>query len=145
MACEGEKRPSHTVPAWTGRPGAWVARSYPLRFEGGWAGQPFRPTGAARLPGGDVLLVERRFPPFGVRVVRLAREIVEGAAELAPEPIASFEGFPLEANYEGIDVRRGEAGRTFVYLLSDDNGCAKAGATRNRFLPTYLLVFELVD
>lgn len=144
MACEGEKRPSHTVPAWTGRPGAWVARSYPLRFEGGWAGQPFRPTGAARLPGGDVLVVERRFPPFGVRVVRLAREIVEGAAELAPEPIASFEGFPLEANYEGIDVRRGEAGRTFVYLLSDDNGCAK-GATRTRFLPTYLLVFELVD
>jgi hypothetical protein len=145
MACEGEKRPSRTVPAWTGRPGAWVARSYPLHFEGGWAGQPFRPTGAATLPRGDVLVVERRFPPFGVRVVRLSRENLEGTAHLAPEPIASFEGFALPANYEGIDIRRDDAGRTLVYLISDDNGCAKAGATRTRFLPTNLLVFELVE
>jgi hypothetical protein len=33
-------------------------------------------------------------------------------------------------NFEGIDARRDASGRTLVYLLSDDNNCAKTDAGR---------------
>ena len=36
------------------------------------------PTGATRLPDGDLLVVERRFPPIGARIVRLSRASLGG-------------------------------------------------------------------
>ena len=58
------------------RPGSGRARtgrraSTRSRSKAGWAGEPFRPTGAALLPDGDLLVLERRFPPIGARLVRL--------------------------------------------------------------------------
>jgi hypothetical protein len=147
LICEGERTPSLTVPAWIGVPGgAWTERRYPLHFEGGWAGEPFRPTSATRLDDGDVLVLERRFPPFGSRVVRVPRASVEATGgPLAPVEIASLEGSALVDNYEGIEARRDEAGRTLVYLISDDNSCAKPGGTRISLARTRLLLFELAD
>jgi hypothetical protein len=108
-------------------------------------GEPFRPTGAALLPGGDLLIVERRFPPAGARIVRLSR-----ASLAAPGPIQTVEVARIEApltvdNFEGVEVRRDAAsGKTLVYLLSDDNGCSKRGATRVPGLQrTLLLMFAL--
>jgi hypothetical protein len=144
LVCEGERRPSRSVPAWVGRPGEWIPRRYPLHFDGGWTGDPFRPTGATRLENGDVLVVERRFPPFGSRVVRLPRASLDGDGPLAPIEVANLEGSALVANYEGIDARRDEAGHTLVYLVSDDNACAKPGASRVALARTRLLVFELM-
>ena len=130
LVCETRRGASATVPAWVGRGGEWVARDYPLAFEGGWAGEPFRPTGAALMPDGDLLLVERRFPPIGARIVRLARSSLEGTGPLEPREIARFERPLTLDNFEGVEVRRDASGRTLVYLISDDNGCAKTAGSR---------------
>ena len=122
----------------------WAARDYPLAFDGGWAGEPFRPTGATRLPDGDLLLVERRFPPIGARIVRLARSSLEGTGPLEPREIARLERPLTLDNFEGVEARRDASGRTLVYLLSDDNGCAKtAGSRRSGLQRTLLLLFAL--
>jgi hypothetical protein len=130
LVCEQRRGASATVPAWVGRGGAWQEREYPLVFEGGWAGEPFRPTGATRLPGGDLLVLERRFPPLGARLVRVAGASLEGQGPLAPREIARLEEPLTVDNFEGVDARSDASGRTLVYLLSDDNGCVKAGASR---------------
>ncbi len=144
LVCEGRRGASLTVPAWVGAGLDWTPREYPLAFEGGWAGQPFRPTGAARLPDGDMLVLERRFPPIGARLVRLARENVESTGPLAPQEIARFESPLTLDNFEGVEARRDASGRTLVYLLSDDNGCAKTpGAVRSGLQRTLLLLFSL--
>lgn len=145
LVCEGKRGASATVPAWIGRGDAWAAREYPLQFDGGWMGEPFRPTGAAGLPGGDLLVVERRFPPIGARIVRVPRASLDAAGPLRTSEIARIEAPLTVDNFEGLDVRPDEAsGRTFVYLLSDDNGCSKRGATRVPGLQrTLLLMFAL--
>jgi hypothetical protein len=121
-----------------------MPREYPLAFEGGWAGEAFRPTGAALLPDGDMLVVERRFPPIGARLVRLSRASLESAGPLAPREIARFERPLTLDNFEGVEARRDASGRTLVYLLSDDNGCAKTpGSKRSGHQRTLLLLFVL--
>jgi len=142
LVCEQRRFPSTTVPAWIGSGGKWTERDYPLVFEGGWAGEPFRPTGATLLPDGDVLVVERRFPPLGARIVRLDNASLDGTGPLQPREIARFEAPLTLDNFEGIDVRRDGPGRTLVYLISDDNNCFKNGFDP---LPqrTLLLMFAL--
>jgi hypothetical protein len=142
LVCEGRRGASSSVPAWVGRGEAWQPREYPLAFEGGWAGEPFRPTGAARLPDGDLLVLERRFPPAGARLVRIARSDLDRTSPFDPRTLARIEAPLTIDNFEGVDARRDAAGRTLVYLLSDDNGCAKAGGTR-RLQRTLLLLFAL--
>jgi hypothetical protein len=47
-------------------------------------------------------------------------------------------------NFEGVEVRQDAGGRTLVYVLSDDNNCAKRpGAPRRGLQRTLLLLFEL--
>jgi len=144
LVCEGRRQPSLDVPAWVGDGSGWTARSYPLRFDG-LLGEPFRPTSATVLPGGDVLVLERRFPPLAARVMRLAREDVLGEGPLHPVEIARLEPPLTVDNMEGIDARRDESGRTLVYLVSDDNNCAKRpGGPRGSGLQrTLLLLFSL--
>jgi hypothetical protein len=97
------------------------------------------------LPEGDLLVVERRFPPIGTRVVRIDRADLEGRGPLHPEELATIEPPLTDDNFEGIEVRRDEAGRTLVYLISDDNNCAKQpGGNRGTGLQrTLLLMFSL--
>jgi hypothetical protein len=146
LVCEGRRSASSTVPAWVGRGDTWQAREYPLAFEGGWAGEPFRPTGAALLPDGDVVLVERRFPPIGARLARLPRESLDGTGPLSPREIARLEAPLTLDNFEGVEARRDGSGRTLLYLLSDDNNCAKnpgpKGLSPQR---TLLLMFSLEE
>ena len=144
LVCETRRGASSTVPAWVGRGEAWTPREYPLAFEGGWAGEPFRPTGAALLPDRDLILVERRFPPIGARLVRLPRASLEATGLLAPREIARFESPLTLDNFEGVEALRDASGRTLIYLLSDDNGCAKtAGSERLGLQRTLLLLFAL--
>jgi len=142
LVCEQRRFPSGTVPAWIGADGKWTQRDYPLVFDGGWGGEPFRPTAAALLPDGDVLVLERRFPPLAARIVRLRADSLDGTGPLAPREIARFEAPLTVDNFEGIDARRDGSGRTLVYLISDDNNCFKNG-----FEPipqrTLLLMFAL--
>jgi hypothetical protein len=145
LVCETRRAASLDVSAWVGAGEAWTARSYPLLFEGGWAGEPFRATAATLLPDGDVLVLERRFPPFGARITRLVRADVLGTGPLHPREIARFE-YPLTLdNFEGIDSRRDGTGHTYIYVVSDDNACAKRGGSKASSVQrTLLLMFELV-
>ncbi len=84
----------------------------------------FSPTSLARLADGDVLALERRYSKATGASVRLmcidAASIVPGAT-LEGRELARIEA-PLNVdNFEGLAVRRGAGGETFVYLLSDDN------------------------
>lgn len=144
LVCEERRAASSSVPAWVGRDAAWQQRDYPLVFDGGWAGEPFRPTGAARLPNGDLLILERRFPPLAARLVRLERAALDGQGPLAPREIARLEAPLTLDNFEGVEVRQDKHGRTLVYLLSDDNNCAKTVAVARRGVQrTLLLLFVL--
>ncbi len=97
----------------------------------------FKPTGATTLPGGDVLVLERRYPPIGVRIRRLAKETIAPGAMLEAEEIARIEGPLAVDNMEGIAARKGPGGETLIYILSDDNF--------NPLQRTYLLMFELIE
>ncbi len=84
----------------------------------------FAPTALARLADGDVLALERRYSKATGAAARLMRidaaSIVPGAV-LEGRELARIEA-PLNVdNFEGLAVRRGAGGETFVYLLSDDN------------------------
>ncbi|TRW17185.1 esterase-like activity of phytase family protein [Glacieibacterium frigidum] len=94
----------------------------------------FRPTDAAEVAPGRVLIVNRRFTPMegmsAVVTLATVAPVMQGevVARLVP---------PLTTdNMEGIAVMRAD-GRTFVYLASDDNF---AGYQR-----TLLLKFELLN
>jgi hypothetical protein len=150
LVCEESKRPSLDTLAWIGADDQWSERSYPLLFDGGWGGEPFRPTSAARLPGGDVLVLERRFPPTGARIVRISGDDLAAASTsgsrrpLHPREIARLEKPLTLDNFEGIDVRT-DRGLTLVYVLSDDNNCAKRrhGPRGTGLQRTLLLMFAL--
>ena len=104
----------------------------------------FSPTDLAALPNGDVLLLERSFELSGIRarIVRLAKDRLREARRRANtkvhgEALARLE-HPLSVdNFEGIALRRDRAGRTLLYVVSDNN-----------FLPfqrTLLLQFRMID
>jgi hypothetical protein len=100
----------------------------------------FRPTGAARLPDGDILVLERRYTLIGgvaALLTRVPRERIGTAARLEGEEIARLVPPVTVDNMEGIAVRRDAAGHTLIYLISDDNFSI--------LQRTLLLMFELAD
>ena len=89
-------------------------------------------------------MLERRFPPIAARLVRLERSSLQGRGPLEPREIARLEAPMTLDNFEGVEVRQDKAGRTLVYLLSDDNNCTKAASLSPRNLQrTLLLLFVL--
>jgi hypothetical protein len=138
VACEGE---GSSTALWVGAEGHWMRHTYPLVREEG--GDSFHPTAATRDPEGGVLLLERRYPPLGVRLVHLSEGELEGEAPLEPREVARLQAPLTVDNFEGLDARRDIGGVTLLYLLSDDNGCAKRpGAVSPRQQRTLLLLFE---
>jgi len=102
---------------WVGRDGVWASLEY-------LATGPERPTGTARLPSGDVLVVERYYSKAtGVLIglKRVAADAIKPGAALRGELLATIRP-PLTAdNFEGVATRRGSNGETLIYLLSDNN------------------------
>ncbi|WP_020180590.1 esterase-like activity of phytase family protein [Methylopila sp. M107] len=84
----------------------------------------FVPTDLARLPGGGLILMERRYrPPFSlsVRMKRLSEaEVAPGAVLDGPTLFRASYGQSVD-NFEAISAHRGPDGRTVVSILSDDN------------------------
>lgn len=121
----------------------WLAdgRWHPLVLE---SRPGFRPTGATRLPNGDVLVLTRHFTILGglrARLLRIAATDLAAAIEtggrLSGSEVALFEPPLTLDNFEGIAAFRGPADEILVALVSDDN-----------FQPlqrNLLMVFELID
>jgi hypothetical protein len=79
---------------------------------------------AALLPGGDLLLLERRFSWTGGLAIRMRRIAL---ADIMPNALVDgailFEadlGYEID-NMEGLSVHRGASGEVVLTLVSDDN------------------------
>ena len=66
---------------------------------------------------------------------------IPGTAINLTTALIAFSAIMIGSGHRGIYACRG---RTLVYLLSDDNGCAKPGGGGAATSRTRLLVFELV-
>jgi hypothetical protein len=131
--------------AWLGGDRSWSLTTYPLFYDRARSAAALRPTGAALLPSGDVLVLERRYPPLAGRIRLIERARLE-AGNLEGREIARLDE-PLSLyNFEGIDARPGTDGETWVYLLSDDNNCRRDPGPRRRSPQrTLLLAFTLEE
>jgi hypothetical protein len=101
--------------------------------------QGFHVTDCAALKNGDVLVLERRYVPFGVLSARLT--IVDGKAVKAGAKLTGRELLKIEPplvteNFEALAVQETAKG-TMIYLVSDDN--------YNPFQQTLLLQFRLAN
>lgn len=97
----------------------------------------YRPTDAAQLPDGRLLVLNRRvgFPNgFSAKLAILDPADIESGAVIAPIMIASLASPLLVDNMEGLAVTQ-EGGRLIVWLVSDDNF--------NVFQRTILMKFAL--
>jgi len=87
----------------------------------GW----FAPTDMAMGPQGAwVYLLERRFTLIGGFAMRLRRfplDALREGARIEATPLTEITGPPLAENYEGLATARDAAGRTLLYIISDDN------------------------
>ncbi len=98
----------------------------------------FSPTDAAQLPDGRLLVINRRFEPpayFSARLSLLDPIPANVNGIVTGNTIAKFGRPGLTSNFEGVAISN-EGGRTFVWLISDDNYMWIEN--------TYLLKFELL-
>jgi len=122
------------VRGWIGDTTGWQELRYKV-IEG------FRPTDAARLPNGDIVVLERRVQlPFDLatRIVRIKAETIKPNALLESEELIRFTADLPRDNFEGISVRQDDAGKTYIYVVSDDNFNA------SMLQRTWLLMFGLL-
>ncbi len=101
---------------------------------------PYAPKGAATLPGGDVLVLERFYMSKdrqGVKIMRLGPSAFVPEARIKGALVADLRP-PLNLdNFEGIAVAKGGRGETLIYLISDDNFSSNQR--------TLLMMFELTE
>ena len=119
--------------AWLFDDQRWSRFSY--RAEAG-----FSPSGAAGLPNGDLIVLERAFSflaGFRVRLARVAQAELRAGALARGEELARLDGRHTIDNFEGVAVRTGANGETLLYLVSDDNFV--------RWQRTLLMMFAIVE
>jgi hypothetical protein len=107
----------HAVVGWVTQNRVWHRVTYQRSGK-------FFPTGAATLPNGDVLVLERRFnwlAGVASRIVRIPAAGVLPGALIRGKEIAVLDPPLTVENFEAIDVRVGPMGETLIYILSDDN------------------------
>jgi hypothetical protein len=97
-------------------------------------------TDADFLPGGDLLLLERKYGfPYGIaaRIRRIASEDLKpGRTVDGPVIFEATLGYQID-NMEGLAITSGPDGETLIALLSDNN--------QNPLQRTLLLYFALVE
>lgn len=99
----------------------------------------FRVTDCAALKNGNVLVLERRYVPFGVlsaRVTIVDSKAIRAGGKLSGREILRIEHPLVVENFEGLAVQEHPKG-TVIYLVSDDN--------YNPFQETLLLQFLLAS
>ncbi|MBL8834974.1 MAG: esterase-like activity of phytase family protein [Alphaproteobacteria bacterium] len=119
--------------AWVFADERWGRFSY--RAEPG-----FSPAGAAGLPGGDLIVLERAFAflaGFRVRLTRVPQaQLGPGVAARGAE-LARLDARHTVDNFEGVATRAGANGETLLYLIADDNFV--------RWQRTLLMMFAIAD
>jgi hypothetical protein len=83
----------------------------------------FRVTDCAALNNGDVLVLERRYVPFGILSARLTLvkgNSIQPGAQLAGKELLKLEQPLAVENFEGLAVQQTTAG-TMIFIVSDDN------------------------
>jgi hypothetical protein len=102
--------------------------------------QDFRVTDCAALSNGDVIVLERRYVPFGILSARLKlvrAENIRPRSILVGQELIKLE-YPLEVdNFEGVAVQEDRRNGTILYIVSDDN--------YNPLQRTLLLQFRLAN
>ena len=130
LLSEGE---GETTKGWVGRPGAWQAFNYRLT-------EGYKPTGAATLPSGKLLILERHYAPISgasIRIRELDPKQLDGRKGVEAPLVGDLSSpIPLD-NFEGISSSEGKSGETLVFLISDDNF--------SLLQKTLLLKFQLRD
>jgi len=109
--------PDRSFKGWLLEDGSFAELSY-LPSDG------FEASDCAALKSGDVIVLERRYVPFGILFARLklvkAKNIRPGA-KLVGEELLQLQ-YPLEVdNFEGLAVQEDPIKGTTIYLVSDDN------------------------
>ena len=102
----------------------WLVAEGSVELLGYRTERDFKPTDAATLPNGDVLVLSRYFKLLGgfkARLERIPAGNIEGGVVLRGELLARFAPPLTVDNYEGVAVTRDADGATLVYILSDDN------------------------
>lgn len=99
---------------------------------------PYKPTDVARLPYGDLLVLERRYSLLSG--VGMSLRLLEGAslkqgAVLSGTMLADFSQLYAIDNMEGMALRRDDKGTLWLYVISDNNF--------NPMQRSLLLMFEL--
>jgi len=148
LIAEGNPGRPRASLGWVGQDAEWSSFSYPLVYDPRVPRQPFHPTAATCLPGSDdVLVLERRYPPVAARIRRVARAAFERGSGLEGVEVARLDPPLTLDNFEGIDAVVGPRGETLLYVVSDDNNCAKkpGGKSPHSLQRTLLLMFELVS
>ncbi|MGB5950451.1 MAG: esterase-like activity of phytase family protein [Parvibaculum sp.] len=99
---------------------------------------PYHPTDIARLPDGDLLVLERRFSLLagaGMQIRRIRKEDIKPNAIVDGEVLLEAGRERSVDNMEGLSIRQDQRGNVWVYVMSDDN--------RNPLQRTLLVMFRL--
>lgn len=123
--------PHAATRGWLWDGSAWAELGY-------GAQPPFRPSDAAALPNGDLLVVERTaslVQGVRIRLMRVKADAIRPGALLAGEELAVLAAPLTVDNIEGVAIRPQPDGSALIYLLSDDNFSA--------LQKTLLLLFRL--
>jgi hypothetical protein len=83
----------------------------------------FRVTDCAALNNGDVIVLERRYVPFGILSVRLTVlkfNSIRPSAKLTGQELLKLEQPLAVQNFEGVATQQTSKG-TMIYIVSDDN------------------------
>lgn len=98
----------------------------------------YSPSDAAMLPGGDLLVLVRRWQRFHFsgKLLRVRGADIRAGAAVRGREIATFAPPVLRENPEGLAITR-ERGKTMVWIVTDNDGWL--------LRPTLLLKFRLAD
>ena len=116
----------------------FIADGHDIAWFGVKPHEPFMPTDMARLPGGDVLLLERRYSMLGgvgMQLRRISADAIEPGAVLDGKVLVNVGQRYSIDNMEGLAVREDENGDLLIYMISDNNF--------NPLQRTLLLMFRL--
>ncbi|WP_185961359.1 esterase-like activity of phytase family protein [Telmatospirillum sp. J64-1] len=135
LIAEGSRSPEaeDVTPAWVGPDDGsdWRRLSYR-------AAPGYKPVGAARLPDGNLLVLERHFSlmgGFGSRIVLVESKKVSEGVVLQGKELALLRPPVVTDNFEGISVSSSGDGEVYLYIVSDDNFSPLQG--------NYLLYFSV--